>query len=157
MKNNEELINNLKKRININYQHAKLVDLFVSNQIYSYEIFEANSDYYFNYTLEERQKLLNAENINCLCKTMILENTAFNKEHESEYYQQYYLCIVQYTKEFVADKIAKYLKFRQNHHCPNNKLSNKFFHFRVAKQEEAYAISGYAFNGITPYLAKCTE
>ena len=95
-----ELMTTLQKRVNINYQHSRMIDYFISNKVYSYELVEADANYY-DLTLEERQKFLRAENINCLCKTIILENTAFSKENESKFYSRYYLCVVQYTKKFI--------------------------------------------------------
>ncbi len=114
---NEDLNNNLKKR-DLDYQKARMVEYFMQNNMYSYQIKEADFDYY-DKPLEVRQKFLSAENIDSVCKSMILENTAFEPEYESEYYQRYYLCIVQYTKEFFADKIARFLKNRQNENEKN--------------------------------------
>jgi prolyl-tRNA editing enzyme YbaK/EbsC (Cys-tRNA(Pro) deacylase) len=142
----------LTKRINLDYQHLKMVEYFLSNKAYSYKIVEADSSYY-SLNLKQRQQVLGAHTTDVLCKTIILENTAFDKQYESEYYQKFYLAIVQYEKEFNGDKIMKSMKAIQNQHS-SEKLSNKYFHFRLAKDEVAYDMTGYRFNCITPYLMK---
>lgn len=147
-------ISDLAKRVNLDYQHSRMIEYFVRNGIYSYNIVEAKSNYY-KLSLKERREVLGASCEDVLCKTIVLENTAFVKEYESKYYKQYYLAVVQYTNEFHADKIARSLKTLQNANAGNaEKLSNKFFHMRVAKEEIAYDMSGYKFNCITPYLMK---
>jgi hypothetical protein len=143
------------RRLNLDYQHAMLIDFFINNSIYSYKIVEAKPDYY-KLSLEQRREVLGASSLDVLCKTIILENTAFAKECESEYYKQYYLAIVQYTNEFHGEKIAKQLKQRQNDNC-ENKLSKKYFHMRLAKSEVAFDLSGYRFNCITPFLMKADQ
>jgi hypothetical protein len=143
------------KRLDLDYQHMRLIEYFLANNIYSYNIIEAKSDYY-NLTLQQRQYVLNSPDIRLLCKTIVLENTAFDKQYESDYYQQYYLAIVQYTNEFNGEKLAKGLKILQNNNS-TEKLSKKYFHMRLADSEVAFEMSGYRFNCITPYLMKCDK
>ena len=143
------------KRINLNYQHSIMIEYFLKNKIYSYKIIEANPNYY-DLSLFERMKVLGAASIDVLCKTIILENTAFDEKYESNSYKRYYVSIVQYTNEFNGEKIGKLMKSIQN--AKNlHKLSNKFFHFRLAKNEVAYEMTGYRFNCITPLLMKADK
>lgn len=146
------ILQNSRHRINLDVQHEKLIDFFIRNKIYSYSIVEAPSNYY-DYQLHERQSILRAHSIDVLCKTIILENVLFDPQYESEFYKRYYLCIVQYTNEFHAEKIAKFLKNRHNSNC-KVQLANKNFKFRLCKEEQAYEMSGYRFNCITPFLMK---
>jgi hypothetical protein len=141
------------RRVNLNYQHSKMIEYFIKNKIYSYKIVEANSDYYEK-SLLQRMNILGAHSVDVLCKTIILENTAFDEKFASDYYKKYYVTIVQYTNEFNGEKIAKFLKGIQNTKC-ENKLSKKFFHFRLAEKELAFDMTGYRFNCITPFLMKC--
>ena len=150
--NKDEIFNKLLKRVNLDFQHSKMIEFFLTNEVYSYSIVEAKSTYY-NLTLGERKNVLGAHSVDVLCKTIILENTSFDEKYESRYYQKYYMVIVQYTNEFNAEKIAKIMKTLQNNNCAE-KLSNKYFHFRLAKNDVAYEMTGYRFNCITPYLAK---
>ncbi len=142
----------LNKRVNLDYQHLQLIKYFIKNKIYSYKIIEADNDYY-SLTLEQRRKVLRSHSVDVLCKTIILENTNYDPKYESKYYKQYYMTIVQYTSEFHADKIAKIMKQIQNEKC-EVKLSNKYFHFRLAEKNLAFDMTGYQFNCITPYLSK---
>jgi hypothetical protein len=142
-------------RLDIDYQHTRLIEYFINNSIYSYKIIEADLNY-FNLNLEERMELLGAADVRLLCKTIILENTAFDKKFESEHYKQYYISIVQFATEFHGEKLNKNLKLLQNEKCAE-KLSNKYFHMRLAKNDIAIDMTGYKYNCITPYLMKCDE
>ncbi len=148
-------INNQEKRISLLYQKTKLTKYFIDNNISSYKIVQA-TDKYYDLTLDERRILLGAHSLDVLCKTIILENKNFDSSKESIYYKRYYMCVVQYTGEFNALKIAKILKKRQNDNC-DEKLSMKYFNFRLSKDELAFDMSGYYFNCITPYLMKCVD
>jgi prolyl-tRNA editing enzyme YbaK/EbsC (Cys-tRNA(Pro) deacylase) len=63
------------------------------------------------------------------------------------------MAVVQYTNEFHGEKIAKSMKTIQNNNS-TEKLSNKYFHFRLAKNDVAFGMTGYKFNCITPFLMK---
>ena len=148
-------LQDLEEQVNLHYQHLKLINYFISNCIYSYNIIKTKN--YYSKTLEQRQNIINATTTDVMCKTIILENKNFDETQESKYYKRYYMCIVQYTNEFNAEKIAKLLRIRQNKNCKENQLSKKYFHFRLSKEEVAFDMSGYYFNCITPYLMKCEE
>jgi len=148
-------IEGLIRRVNLNYQHARMIEFFINNKIYSYKIVEAQNNYY-ELTLQQRMDILGAHSIDVLCKTIILENTSFDEKYKSEFYRRFYITIVQYTNEFNGEKIAKIMKSIQNANCPH-KLSNKYFHFRLAKNEIAYDMTGYRFNCITPFLMKAEK
>ena len=106
--------------------------------------------------LDERKKILDCHTKDIICKSIILKNTAFDPSIKNELYQEYYLVIVQYVNEFNAEKIAKILKHYINENY-NLKLANKNFHFRLAYNDVAYEMTGFAFNGIGPYLMKCKD
>lgn len=148
-------IDKLKEKVDLHHQHQKLISYFLANEVYSYNIVETEN--YYSYTLDERQAIIKVFSKDVMCKTIILENKNFDETQQSKYYKRYYMCIVQYTNEFNAEKIAKVLKKRQNDNCPNNQLSNKYFHFRLSKEEVAFDMAGYFFNCITPYLMKCED
>ena len=99
----------LKHRISLDLMKTRLTEYFLKNNIYSYRIVEAPSDYYHK-TLEERRVILNTHTKDIICKSIILENTAYDESIKNEFYQKYYLTVVQYTNEFNAEKIAKNLK-----------------------------------------------
>lgn len=149
--NNSDSYSVLQRRINLDYQHLKMIDFFLSNKVYSYKIIEADKQYY-NLNLQERKEVLKASDIDILCKTIVLENTAFDIKYDSKNYKQFYLAVVPYTKNFKGDKIAKAMKHIQNSSSDKDKLTNKHFHFRLAPQEIAFDMTGYKFNCITPFL-----
>lgn len=59
-----------------------------------------------------------------------MENTAFQQEFESPYYQRYYCIVIQYTSEVNSEKIAKVMRDYQNANC-EQKLGKRSFHFRL--------------------------
>lgn len=145
----------LHHRINLDLMKTRLTDYFLKNKIYSYRIVEAPSDYYHK-SLDERKQILNVHTKDIICKSIILENTVYDESIKNEFYQKYYLTIVQYTNEFNAEKIAKNLKNFINEKY-NLKLANKHFHFRLAKNEVAFEMTGFTFNAIGPFLMKCSD
>ena len=85
---------------------------------------------YYQLTLEQRRDVLKAPHTTYLCKSLIMENTAFQKENESEYYQRYYCVVIQYKTEVNSEKIAKWMRDVQNEKCAQ-KLGKRSFHFRL--------------------------
>lgn len=77
---------------------------------------------------------MNAPSEHFLCKSIIMENTAFQQEFENPYYQRYYCVIIQYTSELNSEKISKFMRNIQNCNC-DIKLGKKNFHFRLVPSE----------------------
>lgn len=96
-------------------------------------LFRADKNYY-NLKLSQRKEILNAPSEHYLCKSIIMENTAFQDEHKSEGYQKYYCVIVQYTSEINSEKIAKVMRDHQNQNGAI-KLGKKNFHFRLVPSD----------------------
>ncbi|KAL7722067.1 YbaK/aminoacyl-tRNA synthetase-associated domain-containing protein [Entamoeba marina] len=104
-----------------------------------------SSDYY-EQSLEQRKEQLNTENINQLCKSLILENTAFPEGAEqTPTFSRFYLLIVQYISQMQSHKLYKYLR------RVNPTVHKKYFHFRVADESEALNLAGFEHNAITPF------
>ena len=89
---------------------------------------------YYNLTLEQRRQILKAPTVHYLCKSLIMENTAFQAESESPYYQRYYCIVIQYTSEVNSEKIAKAMRDYQNTNS-QQKLGKRSFHFRLVSSE----------------------
>ena len=142
------------RRVNLDVQKAKLSEYFTERGINSFIIVETPEDYY-SMTLDQR-KIIVGCNKEALCKSVILENTLFDESVKCPIYQRYYLLIVQYVSEFNADKITKLFR---NYIAEKYdiKLTKKQIHFRVAKKEVAYEMTGFSFNSIGPYLMKSTD
>ena len=142
------------RRVNLDVQKAKLSEYFTQKGINSFIIVETPEDYY-SMTLDQRKVIVGC-NKEALCKSVILENTLFDENVKCPIYQRYYLTIVQYVSEFNAEKIAKLLRSYIADKY-NIKLTKKQIHFRVAKKEVAYEMTGFSFNSIGPYLMKSED
>ena len=142
------------RRVNLDVQKAKLTEYFTEKGINSFRIVETPEDYY-SMTLDQRKVIVGC-NKEALCKSVILENTLFDENIKCPIYQRYYLTIVQYVSEFNAEKIARLLRSYIADRF-NIKVSKKQVHFRVAKKEVAYEMTGFSFNSIGPYLMKSED
>jgi len=131
-----------------------LLYFFRKHKCRSVQIKRANPNYY-ELTLEERKRFLGAPSTYHLCKTIILENTNWNKEFQDEpLYYKHVAVIIQYEARLNSEKIMKFMKELQNKHAKNKHVSKKHFHFRLADEEVAKEITGYGYNAITPFLMK---
>ena len=142
------------RRVNLDVQKAKLSEYFTKKGINSFIIVETPEDYY-SMSLDQRKVIVGC-NKEALCKSVILENTLFDENVKCPIYQKYYLTIVQYVSEFNAEKIAKLLRSYIAEKY-NIQLTKKQVHFRVAKKEVAYDMTGFSFNSIGPYLMKSED
>ena len=142
------------RRVNLDVQKAKLSEYFTKKGINSFIIVETPEDYY-SMTLDQRKEIVGC-NKEALCKSVILENTLFDENIKCPIYRKYYLTVVQYVSEFNAEKIAKLLRsyIAEKYDI---KLTKKQIHFRVAKKEVAYEMTGFSFNSIGPYLMKSED
>ena len=142
------------RRVNIDVQKAKLSEYFTKKGINSFIIVETPEDYY-SMTLDQRKEIVGC-NKEAICKSVILENTLFDENIKCPIYRKYYLTVVQYVSEFNAEKIAKLLRsyIAEKYDI---KLTKKQIHFRVAKKEVAYEMTGFSFNSIGPYLMKSED
>eukprot|EP01125_Pyxidicula_operculata_P010293 TRINITY_DN3393_c0_g1_i1.p1 TRINITY_DN3393_c0_g1~~TRINITY_DN3393_c0_g1_i1.p1 ORF type:complete len:160 (+),score=38.94 TRINITY_DN3393_c0_g1_i1:446-925(+) len=104
---------------------------------------------YYDWDLNKRKLFLGAHHEDYLCKSLIVENTKFEEGHSDPYYSRYYIVIVQYTTTYMSHKLFKFLK-----NATNNKFSKSQFNFRFADPEEAFALSGFDHNAITPFGMK---
>lgn len=144
--------NALKRRIDLDDLKSRLTAYFLKEKIYSYKLFEVPTDYYKR-PLEERRDLLGISNKAGICKSVIVENTAFDENIKCEIYKRYYLIVVQYTNEFYAEGICRNLKAYINKKY-NIKIPKSKYHLRVCDKKAAYDMTGFTFNGIGPYLMK---
>jgi prolyl-tRNA editing enzyme YbaK/EbsC (Cys-tRNA(Pro) deacylase) len=111
-------------------------------------------DNYYELSLTQRKEFLQAPSTYHLCKTIIMENTAYDESASKDvFYPKYIAVIVQYEARLNAEKIMKTMKEYQNSHSLH-KLSRKCFHFRHADEDVALELTGYGHNAITPFLMK---
>lgn len=62
--------------------------------------------------------------------------------------------VVQYESRLNSEKVMKFAKNLQNENYVSCKLGKKYFHFRLADEDEAKELTGYGYNAITPFLMK---
>ena len=133
---------------------VELLHYFRQLRLRSIQLVRAPSNYY-DWSLEERRSFLNAASTFHLCKTIVLENTAWNPEFAYErYYYRYIAAIIQYEDKLNTEKVMKYMKNLQNQHKVSTQISKKHFHFRLADEDVAEALTGYQRNATTPFLMK---
>ena len=70
-----------------------------------------------------------------LCKTIILENTAYDEKFSGETHYLKYICVVQqYLVKLNTELLQKLIKNYQNENFVERKLGVKFFKLRLAKE-----------------------
>lgn len=142
----------LKRRVELDELKLRLTNYLMKNKIYSFKLAEVPS-YYYKRTLEERRQLVDTYTKASLCKSVIVENTAFDDKIKCPIYRRYYLIVVQYVNEFYAEGICRILKAYINEKY-GLKISKSKYHLRVCDKKTAYEMTGFTFNGIGPYLMK---
>lgn len=127
---------------------------FRSHKLRSIQIRRAPEDYY-EWTLERRRDFLQAPSTFYLCKTIVLENTAWNPLFSDEdAYWKYVAVVIQYESKLSSEKVMKFAKEFQNSNSNQKIISKKHFHYRLADEEIANQLTGYGYNAVTPFLMK---
>ena len=133
---------------------ANLRGYFLGLKLRSAYIKRTPGDYY-EWTLAKRREFLQAPSTFYLCKTIVMENSAYSEEYSAEpWYFRYVAVIIQYEDKLNAEKVMKFMKQLQNDHVSKAKVSKKHFHFRLADEGEAQRLTGYGYNATTPFLMK---
>jgi len=85
-----------------------------------------------------------------------MKNSEYNEDYkEDPFYPRFIMVIVQYSKKLIAPNIAAIMRNYQRDaykHDPSKHIGRKFFKYRLAAEEDAYALSGYKYNAITPFF-----
>lgn len=104
---------------------------------------------YYELGLAERQRLLAAPSVECLCKSLILENTACAaSDCVDPRNSRYYCIVVQYVAAINSQKIFNFV--RELSHGPR-----KAYHFHMASGARALELSGFEHNAISPVGMAC--
>jgi len=74
-------------------------------------------DTYYEKSLEQRRQILQAPSTSYLCKTIILENTAYDERFAGPFYPRYICVVFQYLTKFHSEKLARLVKHHQNSNC----------------------------------------
>lgn len=112
--------------------------------------------HYYTWSLEERMDFLGAASVHGLCKTIIMKNSEYKEDFCNDpEYPRFIMVIVQYSKKLISINIADIMKKHHNKvykDAPEKHIAKKFFKFRLADEADAYALSGYKYNAITPFF-----
>lgn len=125
----------------------KLGTILRQSGVTSYQFKRVPSNYY-DRTFEERRDLLGAASVDHLCKSIVMVNT---QAHESvrdcsDYNNsKFYVVIVQYTARLNAEKVKQFV-----YSLNNGKIPKKRFNMRLAPEDEAYRLTGFSHNAVTP-------
>lgn len=117
-----------------------------SRGIFSSRFFYVPPNYY-DYTLEERAKLLGGH-VPQLCKSILFENTAWEGEDEFDPTNaRYYLVITQYVAKINTTTLRNFIHSLRGTH----RLSKSSFNFQLAPDSVSYQLTGFAHNAISPF------
>lgn len=104
-------------------------------------------------SLEERCTFLHAPSTFHLCKTIILKNSRYQEEYDNDqFYPRNVIVITQFEGKLNSQRILTYMKQWQHDHTTQTKVSCKGFHYKFADEDVALALSGFAYNAITPFF-----
>jgi len=123
----------------------------IKSGCYVYKFYVVPSNYY-DLTLLQRRDILQAKDLNQLCKSIIFENTACShKNHDDITDSRYYCVIVQYATRFDAELLKDVIHVLRK---PTDRIPRNKFHFKLATEEDSFRISGFKHNAITPFGLK---
>ena len=102
---------------------------------------------YYDETLEFRQSVLGAPSVDCLCKSIVMENTRIDEAscRADPSLRKYWLVIVQY-----ACPGAKKELLNKCVHGLQPSLSRKKVNMRVVAEDTSIELSGFGKNAVSP-------
>ena len=143
---------------NIERMHYLLRTLKIEHGLHSIQVARATDDY-FELSYEQRRQFLGCASTFALCKTIIMQNSRHQEEcaktpevASDPTYPRFVVVITQFEGKLNAQKILHVMKEHQNTRTTGKKVGSRGFHFRLAEEADALALSGYAYNAITPFL-----
>ncbi|CCI48346.1 unnamed protein product [Albugo candida] len=113
----------------------------------------APRDCYYHWTLQERAAFLDC-NIEHLCKSIIVENTAYAKKSINHAYGGRYLCIiVQYQEKLDAEQLSRFVCALVAKET-GIAVARKYFSFQHAPKDVCAERTGFEHNGVSPFGSK---
>ncbi|KAF9916837.1 hypothetical protein BX616_002667 [Lobosporangium transversale] len=105
--------------------------------------FHVASDYY-DWSYEQRARVMGCPSTFHLCKTLIFENTKFKQDEAKAVDEDRYWCIiVQYEGAVNISKLEKAVRERTG-------ASRKATHLRIASSEKSFELTGFGNNAVSP-------
>uniref|UniRef100_A0A7S4QWN6 YbaK/aminoacyl-tRNA synthetase-associated domain-containing protein n=3 Tax=Ditylum brightwellii TaxID=49249 RepID=A0A7S4QWN6_9STRA len=112
---------------------------------------------YYALSLLERAKILGAHSTFQLCKAMLMENKKYDASNSlkggdgfDRTNSQFYLIVVQYEGSINANKLASEIRALRSV-SSKTRLDPNAFDFRVAKEEDNDALTGFRHNAVSPF------
>ena len=107
---------------------------------------------YYNLPLSKRAEILGAHTTNQLCKSMLLENKAFDPKLQTApddvTYAPFYLIVLQYDAAITTKKLqSEIMGLRPL----SERIELKKFDFRQASEEDNARLTGFTHNAVTPF------
>ena len=113
--------------------------------------FHVTASNYYELSLEERAKLLDAQSIHQLCKCLLMKNTKWRAHPELSPREnpQFIIVMIQFTARLHNDKLGKAV---YTHLSKSSKLirKHKDFNWRLASSDENDTLTGYSHNAVCP-------
>lgn len=117
----------------------------IENKLYSAVLHWVPSDYY-SHSLQWRRDILQADSINHLCKSILMENThCDSKDCSNPRNSRYYMVLFQYIERIDAEKVMRVVK------SWNEGVGKKKFNFRVAPSDISEKLTGFKHGGVVPF------
>ncbi|ORC89475.1 YbaK/aminoacyl-tRNA synthetase-associated domain-containing protein [Trypanosoma theileri] len=126
-------------------QVAALRQWCLKHHLYSAVFRWVPSDYY-QHSLQWRRDILEANSIQHLCKSIVLENThCIHKDCSHRENSRYYIIVYPYTEKFDAEFVMRCVKDM------NEGLGKKKFNFRLADPEVSLHLTGFSHGAVAPF------
>jgi hypothetical protein len=102
---------------------------------------------YYDWSLEQRAKVLKARTTHMLCKSLLLENKKVTNEDRNTN-PRFMLVVIQYETTLDVKKLTTSLRKLRP---VADRLDESNYDLRVASPEDNDRITGYQFNSVTPF------
>jgi prolyl-tRNA editing enzyme YbaK/EbsC (Cys-tRNA(Pro) deacylase) len=133
----------------------------LSSKLYSAK-FKWVPHHYYSLTLKQRADILGAYSTRQLCKSMLMENKAFDPTlfrddadfkashpwNMNPLYSQFYLVILQYGAAISVKKLQSEVRALMP---ASKRLEPSKFEFRVASEHDNDRLTGFLHNAVTPF------
>jgi len=112
--------------------------------------------HYYSLPLSGRAQILNASSESQLCKTIVLENLAWEEEvsaaeQDLSTNPRYLALVVQYEAKIDVDALESKV---QSLRPAENRLARKRFRFQLAPESVSDELTGFIHNAVTPFGMK---
>ncbi|KAI4377907.1 hypothetical protein MLD38_015463 [Melastoma candidum] len=125
---------------------SMLSDILRMNGARDFRFARVPGDYY-DRPLEERRRILGADSVDHLCKSIVMVNTQAPPnitDCSDRNNSKYYVIVVQYTARLNAEALKAYL-----YSLNDGKIPKKKFNLRLAPEETSFALTGFEHNAVT--------